>query len=624
MISIAALATASSFFAHASAIITIGIYLAITFLLFDVNGALEEESLKLRRLAFWSALGWATFAFFHIITLLANILDSGITSALDSNVLKSFLTQVTLGKFWFFQLIVALLVAGISNIVRRTTPALFTMVLALAALVAPVFQSHSAASGSHTLAIGSLVLHVGALAFWIGGVVALLFISEARRAHAAARFSVLALWCAVVVVVSGTTNAYTRLNFEQAWSSSYARMVLAKVLLTLVLIYLGYRHRKNIVSLVVLDKKLLARLLFIESAIMAIVLASGSWLSNQQPPQKPGTITYDPAIEITGMATPAQPTVWRVFWAYEPDALMIGLLLIVGLLYFKGVRTLSAAGTKWPVGRTVAFVAGLVAIDFATSGGLGVYAKFSFSYHMMAHMVLGMIAPIGLILGAPITLALRTLPQGRGGHERGVRGTLVAIMHSRIFGVFANPLVALAIFDGSLFALYLTPLFGDLMANHVGHIAMNIHFILAGALFFHVIVGIDPNPKRIHYLARIVTLFAAMSIHAFFSVAVMSSTTLFDGGYYQSLQTPWITDLLADQRQGGAIGWGMGEIPILLALIATFIQWMRDDSKEAQRLERNSARKAAMGQPDELAQYNAYLASLAERENSTEWKKNDE
>ena len=303
---------------------------------------------------------------------------------------------------------------------------------------------------------------------------------------------------------------------------------------------------------------------------------------------------------------------------------MIGLLVIAGLLYFKGVRTLSAAGTKWPVGRTVAFISGLAAIDFATSGGLGVYAKFSFSYHMTAHMVLGMIAPIGIILGAPITLALRTLPQGRGGHERGVRGTLVAILHSRLFSSFANPIVALAIFDGSLFALYLTPLFGTLMASHVGHIVMNIHFILAGALFFHVIVGIDPNPRRIHHLARIVTLFAAMSIHAFFSIAVMSSTTLLDGGYYQSLQTPWVTDLLADQRQGGAIGWAMGEVPILLALIATFVQWMRDDSKEAQRLERSSARKAAMGQPDELAQYNAYLATLAERDASKEWKKNDE
>ncbi len=93
---------------------------------------------------------------------------------------------------------------------------------------------------------------------------------------------------------------------------------------------------------------------------------------------------------------------------------------------------------------------------------------------------------------------------------------------------------------------------------------MNIHFILAGLLFFHVIIGIDPNPRRIPHLVRIVVVFAAMSIHAFFSVALMSSTTLIDKGYFASLKTPWLIDFLADQKLGGSIGWAMGEIPILL------------------------------------------------------------
>ena len=62
----------------------------------------------------------------------------------------------------------------------------------------------------------------------------------------------------------------------------------------------------------------------------------------------------------------------------------------------------------------------------------------------------------------------------------------------------------------------------------------------------------------------------------------------------------------------------MGEIPILLALVATFIQWMRDDSRETKRIDRNEARLAAMGEPDELAKYNAYLSTL---QNKTEMEK---
>lgn len=233
---------------------------------------------------------------------------------------------------------------------------------------------------------------------------------------------------------------------------------------------------------------------------------------------------------------------------------------------------------------------------------------------MTAHMVLGMIAPIGLVLGAPMTLALRTLPQGRNSDERGVRGSLLAALHSKPGIFFTNPIVALAIFDGSLFALYFTDLFSVLMQSHTGHLFMSLHFLAAGYLFFSIIIGIDPNPRKVHYLVQIVILFGAMSIHAFFSVALMSSTTLVDGGYYASLQTPWLGDSLADQKLGGSIGWAMGEIPILIALVATFINWMRDDSREAKRIDRTTARQAAMGQPDDLAKYNQYLQELAQRD----------
>jgi putative copper resistance protein D len=91
---------------------------------------------------------------------------------------------------------------------------------------------------------------------------------------------------------------------------------------------------------------------------------------------------------------------------------MIGILITMVALYIKGVMVLTKRGDKWPVSRTISFALGISVIDFATSGGLGLYAHFSFSHHMMAHMLLGMIAPIGLVLGAPITLALRTLPRG--------------------------------------------------------------------------------------------------------------------------------------------------------------------------------------------------------------------
>ena len=340
----------------------------------------------------------------------------------------------------------------------------------------------------------------------------------------------------------------------------------------------------------------------------------GAWLSTHHPPERVGASEFEPEIAISGISTPAEPTFTRIIVGYEPDGLMIGLLIIAVALYVKGVVVLTRRGDKWPVGRTIAFALGVSAIDFATSGGLGLYAQFSFSYHMIAHMVLGMIAPIGIVLGAPITLALRTLPQARQSSERGVRGTLLAALHSKLAVIFTNPITALALFDGSLFVLYFTDLFGSMMQSHEGHLLMNIHFILTGVLFFHVVIGIDPNPRRVPHLVRIVIVLAAMSIHAFFSVALMSSTNLIDKGYFASLKTPWLNDFLADQRLGGSVGWAMGEIPILLALVVTFISWVKDDSREARRIDRNTARAAAMGMPDDLAQYNLYLQELDKRD----------
>lgn len=604
----------SKFLSLASGITTIGLLLAIAFFLNEIAGKLGDSAKALRSFTSIAALTWALATGLSIIATLANILGTDLSGALDATSMRSFISQITLGKYMFAQLCLALLVASVAIRIKGVAGANALLLLSLAAIIAPVFESHSASSGSHALAIGSLVVHVVAISLWVGGLVAITFLNADDRAIALPRFSSLALWAAIAVSASGTANAWARLNFQSAWSSDYARLVFLKIFFTAVLIFFGYLNRRQLKGSLKLNGKQLGRLLSVEVLIMTITTFVGSKLSTMQPPARAVSTEFDPGLAVAGIATPPPPSLWRLISLYDPDALMIGVLVTAVALYIRGVIILTRRGDKWPVGRTVAFALGISAIDYATSGGLGVYAKFSFEYHMIAHMLLGMVAPIGIVLGAPITLALRTLPQGRTNEERGVRGTLIALLHSKPAAVFTNPVSALALFDGSLFVLYMTPLFGNLMQSHLGHLVMSVHFLLAGILFFHVIIGIDPNPRKVPHIVRIVILFAAMSIHAFFAVALLSTTTMLDQGYFASLQTPWNLDLLADQRAAGSVAWAMGEIPILLALVATFIQWMRDDSRETKRIDRNEARMAAMGEPDELAKYNAYLSTLAEQD----------
>ena len=537
----------------------------------------------------------------------------------DSTTMRSFLTQTGLGRTLAIQLVASLLVLLLLGRIRRGGGALALLVISLVALIAPFFESHSGDAGMHGLAIGSILFHIGAIALWIGGLVSLFFVDGSMRALVLPRFSAIALWLSVIVIATGVANSWTRMNFIDAWGSTYSLILIFKVTLVIALIVLASYLRRSFAT-----RGLSNPLIILEVTLLAFISLIGSWLSRTEPPLRGDSISADDlrALAITGVRFPEEPTLWRLSIAYEADGIILGILILATALYIAGVVKLSRNGVKWPVGRTIAFALGISVIDFATSGGLGLYSFFSFSHHMMAHMLLGMVAPIGIVLGAPITLALRALPAGRslaaseGEHEaeRGPRGLLTAILSSRFVAIMSNPIVALAIFDGSLFALYFTPIFDLLMGSHLGHIAMSLHFLLAGILFFHVIIGVDPRPKQYPYIFRIVILFAAMSIHAFFSIALLSSTSLIGGEYYETLATPWVLDLLEDQRIGASIGWAMGEIPILLSLVATFIQWMRSDEREAARFERRSKLAKSRGEKDELEQYNDYLAELAKRD----------
>jgi putative copper resistance protein D len=617
-----ALRTLTTFLSLTASIFVVGSLLAMALLLEDVDGDLHAQAVGLRRKASIAASLWAVVLAIKLVLTLADILDSSFTGALDLRMIRSFITQISLGQYLFFEILVALFVAICLPLLRRTGGAVMLLVITFIGIAAPIFQSHASINGGHGLAVGALVVHVVAISLWVGGVFALMMIGADARSCAVARFSVMALWAAIAVVLSGAANAWTRMDFRAAWRSTYAFVLIAKIVITIVLIGLGYLHRKNILAKgpAELTQKRFMSILGYELALMVIVVAMGAWLTTNKPPEPPALPNLSKsgaiALSIVGFQMPKAPNVKNLLLAYEPDGIFIALALLSVALYIRGVVALTRRGDKWPVTRTISFAIAISLLDFATSGGLGVYAHIAFSYHMMAHMVLGMIVPIFLVLSAPLTLALRTLPQGRNSQERGVRGILLSALHSRPNRFLTNPLVALGIFDGSLFLLYFTPLFGSLMQTHLGHLAMDIHFLLSGILFFYLIVGVDPNPRRIPHLIRIVILFAAMSIHAFFSIALLSSTTLIDRGYFASLQRPWSTDLLADQHLAGSIGWAMGEIPILLALAATFIQWMRSDSREANRIDRSAARMAAMGEPDDLAKYNAYLQSLDNRRES--------
>ncbi|MEV6329878.1 cytochrome c oxidase assembly protein [Streptomyces sp. NPDC051909] len=292
---------------------------------------------------------------------------------------------------------------------------------------------------------------------------------------------------------------------------------------------------------------------------------------------------------------------------FSPDLFfLIGCVVGLGL-YGWGVARLRRRGDAWPVGRTVFFTVGVLTIALVMCTRLNDYGMVMFSVHMVQHMVISMLSPILLLLGAPVTLALRALPvAGRG--SLGPRELLLKLLHSRYMRIITHPAFTISMFIASLYALYFSPLFDFLMGSKTGHVAMMIHFLAVGLVFFWPIMGVDPGPHRPGYVMRMLELFAGMPFHAFFGIAMMMAGEPLVEVYTNPPASLGI-DALADQQAAGGIAWAFSEIPSVLVLIALTYQWYHSEQRQAARKDRAADRDG----DKELEAYNAYLASLQTR-----------
>ncbi|MFF0426521.1 cytochrome c oxidase assembly protein [Streptomyces sp. NPDC004520] len=292
---------------------------------------------------------------------------------------------------------------------------------------------------------------------------------------------------------------------------------------------------------------------------------------------------------------------------FSPDLFfLIGCLTALGL-YGWGVARLRRRGDAWPVSRTVFFTVGVLTVALVMCTKLNDYGMVMFSVHMVQHMVISMLSPILLLLGAPVTLALRALPvAGRG--STGPRELLLKLLHSRYMKVITHPAFTISMFIASLYALYFSPLFDFLMGSKAGHIGMMVHFLMVGLVFFWPIMGVDPGPHRPGYVMRMLELFAGMPFHAFFGIAMMMATQPLVESYKNPPASLGI-DALADQNAAGGIAWAFSEIPSVLVLIALVYQWYHSEQRQAVRKDRAADRDG----DKELEAYNAYLASLQTR-----------
>ena len=309
----------------------------------------------------------------------------------------------------------------------------------------------------------------------------------------------------------------------------------------------------------------------------------------------------------SGMWVPGEPPTWgRLFLPHLDGWSVLGVLSCVVLVaYLVGVVRLHRTGVAWPWWRTASFVAGAVSLFSVTGTWLNGYSMVLFSMHMAQHMVLSMIAPLLLLCGSPVTLALRSLPRGKG--TAGVpRALLLEALHSRVARFLSHPLFTLPLFLGSLYGVYFTAIFDDLMGNPAGHQLMLAHFLVTGLLFFGPILGQDPWPRTVGYPGRMLELLIPIPFHAFFGVAIMMAGSLVVKAFAEP-PASWGVDVLGDQGTAGSIAWSFAELPTVLVLAVVFFTWAGSEERRGRRIDRMAERDADA----ELEAYNARLRAMA-------------
>ncbi|MGI5347609.1 cytochrome c oxidase assembly protein [Streptomyces sp. CA-250714] len=233
---------------------------------------------------------------------------------------------------------------------------------------------------------------------------------------------------------------------------------------------------------------------------------------------------------------------------------MIAVLPAVGYLLLVCRTRRRSPERGWSAWRTASFVAGCGLLAFALVPPFAMWAHHDFRGHMAQHLLIGMYAPIALVLGAPVTLLLRTLPAARARR-------LTAVLHSRPVRGVAHPVTALLLNTGSLAVLYCTPVYGAVTAHPAGHWLLHVHFLASGWLFAWVVAGPDPAPARPGVPARLVVLGAAIAGHAVLS-------QLMYGGFLIDIPAP-----VAEVRGGAELMYYGGDFAELLLAAALVADW---------------------------------------------------
>jgi putative membrane protein len=263
---------------------------------------------------------------------------------------------------------------------------------------------------------------------------------------------------------------------------------------------------------------------------------------------------------------------------------VIVVLVTLAVWYLRADWRLAQRGRRWRGWRTASFMLGLVSIDLALQSPIAALTGSYFQAHVVQHLLLMVVGPPLLALGAPSTLLLQT-------SSRRTKQRWLAVLRSGPFAIVSFPIVVWLLYYGVMFAFFLTSLLNYAMLHMWVMDLINVIFLFGGTLFWWPMVGIDPIIHwKMSYPVRMLNILLGSGIEAFLGVAILNS--------HHSLASMYT---LASSHTGGGILWATTEVVTLGAFIPIFIQWMHSEERIAARADaREGPTVSVASRPGEL------------------------
>jgi len=288
----------------------------------------------------------------------------------------------------------------------------------------------------------------------------------------------------------------------------------------------------------------------------------------------------------SGAAPP--PTLWNMLTNWQFDPLFLLILGLTTWIYIAGVQRVNRLHPRspYPRKRTAFFLSGNLVLVIALISPPAMYDTDLFSIHMVQHLLLTMVAAPLLLLGTPVTLALRAAtPELR-------RGVLLPMLHSRVVRALTFPVLSWGVFAAVMWGSHFSPIFEDALVNTWDHRLEHVIFLGAALMFWWPAIAVDPSPWRMPHPVRMLYIFLQMPQSSFLGVSIFSTDHILYR-HYATLVRTWGPSALIDQQSAGLIMWLAGDMMFLFIIACIGVQWMHHEDREAKRIDRQLARERA-------------------------------